>query len=87
MKKRGLDFITGCGYTIESFAGLQKKDIAFLFITLSVMADITLKSITSRPIIMFKHDKFSALDIFVLWEDTAKHKSKSTCCKLIAVVS
>ena len=28
--KRGLDFITGCGYKIES--GLQKNDIASFFI-------------------------------------------------------
>ena len=37
-KKRGVDFTTGCGYTIESIDGLQKKDIAFLFLPLlSVM--------------------------------------------------
>ena len=24
-KKRGLDFITGCGYAAEIFGGLQKK--------------------------------------------------------------
>ena len=41
-KKRGLDIITGCGYTIESFDGLQKKDIVFLFVALlSVMIDNT----------------------------------------------
>ena len=28
-KKRGWDFITGCGYTMESFVGLQKEDIVF----------------------------------------------------------
>ena len=38
--KRGLDFITGYGYTIESFNGRQKKDKAFLFIALlSVLID------------------------------------------------
>ena len=26
--------MTGCGYTMESFGWLQKKDIAFLFIAL-----------------------------------------------------
>ena len=31
-KKRGLDFISGCGYTIESFDGLQKKDIVFFYL-------------------------------------------------------
>ena len=39
-KKRGRDFITGCGYTIENFGGLQKKDIVFLFLALlSVMIE------------------------------------------------
>ena len=43
--------MTGCGYTIESFAGLQKKDVAFLFIAfLFVMTDITRKPISSKPI-------------------------------------
>ena len=41
-KKRGRDFKTGCGYKMESFGGLQKKDMAFLFIALlSVMIDNT----------------------------------------------
>lgn len=41
-KKRGRDFITEGGYTMESFGELQKKDIAFLFIALlSVMIDNT----------------------------------------------
>ena len=31
-KKRGQDFRTGCGYTMESFGRLQNSDIAFLFI-------------------------------------------------------
>ena len=36
MNKRGQDLRTGYGYTIESFAGLQNKDIAFLYINTNI---------------------------------------------------
>ena len=37
-KKRGLDFITGCKYTIESF-GLQKKGIGFFIYSIIICYD------------------------------------------------
>ena len=42
-KKRGLDFMTKCGYAIERFHGLHKKDIAFFYLyqVLSIMIDNT----------------------------------------------
>ena len=40
-KKRYQNFITGCGYTMESFGGLQKKDRTFFIAFLSVMIDYT----------------------------------------------
>ena len=95
MKKRSWDFITGCGYTIESFGGLQKKDIAFLFIALlSVMIDNTWMSISSKPIIirLIMSNKFSALrhfvgitytnNILILGEYTAKHKKQKHLMQL-----
>ena len=58
-------FITGCGYTFESFGGLQKRySFFFLFIALlSFMIDNTWKPISSKPIIIHlaMSNKFSAL--------------------------
>ena len=64
MKKRGQDFRTGCGYTIESFEGVQNKDIAFLLMALlSIITHNTLKPISANPIIkrLIMLNKFSAL--------------------------
>ena len=47
-KKRGLDFVTGFAYTIESFGRQQQKRYNILFIALlSVVIDIT-----SKPMII-----------------------------------
>lgn len=49
-KKRGREFCAGCGYTIETVGGEEKNDKAFLLMALlSVTTQITLKTISSKP--------------------------------------